>query len=84
VKTWRGKKNLTNERKKEEYVRWKCPYCGGTTTAPQTASVYTVCANCGKEYYASGIDVEDRKTKELFREMERRRKREVAADKEHE
>ena len=77
-------RNLPSKIKKEEYLHWTCPYCGTKNTAPETATSSRVCPNCGRESYGSGVEVEDEKTKRLFKEIERRRKKEIIADEEHE
>jgi hypothetical protein len=39
---------------------------------------------CGKEWYTSGIDVENRESLKLIEEFRKRRKREIEADRERE
>jgi predicted RNA-binding Zn-ribbon protein involved in translation (DUF1610 family) len=68
-------------KKKEEYVEWSCPYCGTKYNAPETA---TTCPNCGKRFYTSGIEVENKESTKLYEEIKERRKKETEADKERE
>jgi hypothetical protein len=67
--------------KKVEYIEWSCPYCGTKYNAPETA---TTCQNCGKRFYTSGIEVENKESTKLYEEMKKRRKKETEADTERE
>lgn len=60
--------------KKEEHIEWSYPYCGTINNVPETA---TTCQNCGKRFYSSGIEVENKESTKLYEEIEKRRKRKV-------
>jgi len=75
---------MVDKNKEEESITWVCPSCGQRYTAPLTAGVRTKCQNCGKTFYTEGIDVENLESRKLQDEMQRRRRREVEADQEHE
>ena len=75
---------MVDKNKEEENITWVCPSCGQRYTAPPTAAVRTKCQNCGKEFYTEGIEVENRESRKLQDEMQRRRRKEVEADKERE
>ena len=67
--------------KKVEYIQWSSPYCGTKYNAPETA---TTCQNCGKRFYTSGIEVENKESTKLYEEIKKRGKKETEADKERE
>jgi ribosomal protein L37AE/L43A len=71
-------------KKKEAYIEWSCPYCGTKYNAPETAALFTTCQNCGKRFYTSGIEVENKESTKLYEEMKKRRKKEIEADMERE
>ena len=75
---------MVDKNKEEENITWVCPSCGQRYTAPLTAGLRTKCQNCGKEFYISGIDIEDSKSRKLQDEIRERRRKETEADKESE
>jgi ribosomal protein L37AE/L43A len=75
---------MVNPSKKEENITWVCPFCKKRYTAPLTAGVRSRCQYCGKEWLTEGVEVGTRDSQKLQDEMQRRRKREIEADKEHE
>jgi ribosomal protein L37AE/L43A len=75
---------MVDKNKEEENITWVCPSCGQRYTTPPTAGARIKCQNCGKTFYTEGIDVENRESRKLQDEIQRRRRREVEADKEHE
>ncbi|HYA77779.1 MAG TPA: hypothetical protein VEF91_03600 [Verrucomicrobiae bacterium] len=76
---------LTVDKNKEEQSNtWVCPSCGQRYTTPPTARARIKCQNCGRTFYIEGIDVENRESRKLQDEIQRRRRREVEADNEDE
>jgi transcription initiation factor TFIIIB Brf1 subunit/transcription initiation factor TFIIB len=75
---------MVDKNKEEENTTWVCPSCGQRYTSSPTAGARTKCQNCGKVFYNEGIDVENPESRKLQDEMQRRRRREVEADKETE
>jgi DNA-directed RNA polymerase subunit RPC12/RpoP len=71
---------MVDEKRLEENIEWLCPHCRHRYRAPLTAAVSTRCAYCGKEFYTSGIEVENRESSKLHEEIRKRRKRELNAD----
>jgi ribosomal protein S27E len=75
---------MAEKKKGEKYVEWLCPYCRQRNRVLSTAGVSCRCQYCGKERYPSGVEVVNKVSSELLKEMRKRRRREVIADKEHE
>lgn len=75
---------MVKQNEKEENIEWVCPYCRQRYRAPRTAGISSRCMTCGKEWYTSGIDVENRESLKLIEEFRKRRKREIEADRERE
>jgi histidinol phosphatase-like enzyme len=75
---------MADKKNVEKYTEWLCPHCKQRNRALSTAGVSTRCQYCGKERYTSSIEVVNKKSSELLKEIRKRRKREVIADKEHE
>jgi ribosomal protein L37AE/L43A len=75
---------LSDKKEGEEYTKWPCPFCGKISRAPLTAGVRSRCQHCGKDWLISGIEVQRKESRKLLEELEKRRKREVNADKERE
>ena len=73
---------MVDKNREEENIKWICPSCGQRYTTPPT--VRTKCQNCGRTFYTEGINVENGESRKLQTEIQRRRRREVEADKEHE
>ena len=69
------------EKKKTKNIEWSCPHCGYTVLAPETKSFNMVCPRCGHEWSISGVEVEDKEASKVSKEMEKRRKKEIEADK---
>jgi len=74
---------MVDERAKEN-IEWVCPYCKQRYTAPRTAGISSKCESCGKEWYTSGIEVENKESQKLSEEFQKRRKKEIEADRERE
>lgn len=75
---------MVDKNKEDENITWVCPSCGQRYSTPPTAGARIKCQNCGKTFYTEGIDVENSESRKLQNEIQRRRRREVEADKEHE
>jgi ribosomal protein L37AE/L43A len=75
---------MVNPSKKEKNVTVVCPFCRQTYTVPLTAGVRCTCHYCGRDFITEGIEVDTRESRKLQDEMQRRRKREIEASKEHE
>jgi uncharacterized Zn finger protein len=63
-------------------VQVRCPYCGKINTMPETASVFVTCSGCGKDWYTEGIEVVDKAGSKVYGNFDRRRRKEIEADKE--
>jgi ribosomal protein S27E len=76
--------NMASQRKKERHIEWTCPHCGAKYTAPETAAFSTTCQECGRGFYASGVEVQSKESTKIYEQMRKHRKKEIEADKEHE
>ena len=75
---------MSDRKKVGEYIEWSCPFCGQMSRTPITAGVRRRCQHCGKDWYTSGVEVQGKETQKFLDELEKRRKREIDADKENE
>lgn len=71
-------------RKGGEYIEWSCPFCGQMSRAPLTAGLSRRCQHCGKDWHTPGVEVQGKETQKFLEELEKRRKKEIDADKERE
>lgn len=60
-----------------EYVYILCPHCRKINTAPITAGVNVKCSYCGKGFYTSGIEVQDKESSKIVDDLEKQRRKEI-------
>lgn len=75
---------MPDMKKGGEYIEWSCPFCGQMSRAPLTAGISPKCQHCGKDWHTPGVEVQGEEAQKFLEESEKRRKREIDADKERE
>ena len=75
---------MPGRKKGGEYIELSCPFCGQTSIVPLTAGIRPRCQHCGKDGHTPGVEVQSKETQKFLKESEKRRKREIDADKERE
>jgi len=75
---------MPDEKKAVDYVERLCPYCGQMSRTSLAVGISSRCQHCGKDWHTPSVEVQGTETQKLLREFEKRRKREIDADKERE
>jgi len=74
---------MRDKKKSEDYTELTCPSCGKKSRIPSAAGIPSRCQHCGRDWYSSKIEVQSKESRKLGKELEKARKIEIDADKEH-
>lgn len=75
---------MSDMKKGGEYIEWSCHFCGQMSRAPLIAGIRPRCQHCGQDWHTPSVEVQSKETQKFLEESEKRRKREIDADKERE